>query len=127
MINSLSSDATTPSIWVVIPAAGVGKRMQADRPKQYLQLSDCTVLEKTLQKLWDSGVFKKVVVSVSTEDEYWSALPVAQQDWVIRAAGGEQRADSVLSGLKALDTNNIQSCWSIAFGLSLQRPSQSLI
>jgi 2-C-methyl-D-erythritol 4-phosphate cytidylyltransferase len=104
---------TQPAVncWAVVPAAGVGQRMQADRPKQYLQLSDCTVLEKTLQRLWESGVFKKIVVSVSTEDEYWPALPVAQQDWVIRAAGGEQRADSVLSGLKALDTIADSSDW----------------
>ncbi len=104
---------TQPAIdcWAVVPAAGVGQRMQADRPKQYLQLNDCTVLEKTLQRLWNSGVFKKIVVSVSTEDVYWPALSVARQHWVIRATGGEQRADSVLSGLKALDAIADSSDW----------------
>ncbi len=33
--------------WAVVPAAGVGKRMNADRPKQYLQLNDKTVIEHT--------------------------------------------------------------------------------
>jgi 2-C-methyl-D-erythritol 4-phosphate cytidylyltransferase len=35
-------------VWVVIPAAGVGARMQADRPKQYLPLAGKTVIEHTL-------------------------------------------------------------------------------
>lgn len=29
-----------PAFWAVIPAAGVGARMAADRPKQYLELAD---------------------------------------------------------------------------------------
>ncbi|MCW9047030.1 MAG: 2-C-methyl-D-erythritol 4-phosphate cytidylyltransferase, partial [Gammaproteobacteria bacterium] len=37
--------------WAIIPAAGVGKRMLADRPKQYLKLQDKTVIEHTLDKL----------------------------------------------------------------------------
>ncbi len=89
--------------WAVVPAAGVGQRMQADRPKQYLQLSEHTVLEQTLQRLWCSGIFKKIVVSVSVDDGYWSQLSIVQSDWLIRADGGKQRADSVLSGLNVLD------------------------
>jgi 2-C-methyl-D-erythritol 4-phosphate cytidylyltransferase len=30
--------------WAVIPAAGVGKRMKADRPKQYLMLGELSLL-----------------------------------------------------------------------------------
>lgn len=94
---------TEQKCWAVVPAAGVGQRMQADRPKQYLQLTDCTVLEHTLLRLWGSGVFEKIVVSVSLEDAYWPTLAINQSDWLIRATGGKQRADSVLSGLQALD------------------------
>ena len=39
---------TDNKYWVVIPAAGVGKRMKADRPKQYLMLGERTVLEQTI-------------------------------------------------------------------------------
>jgi 2-C-methyl-D-erythritol 4-phosphate cytidylyltransferase len=94
---------TEQKCWAVVPAAGVGQRMQADRPKQYLRLTDCTVLEHTLLRLWGSGVFQKIVVSVSLEDAYWPTLPINQFDWLIRATGGKQRADSVLSGLQTLD------------------------
>jgi 2-C-methyl-D-erythritol 4-phosphate cytidylyltransferase len=37
--------------WGIVPAAGVGKRMQADRPKQYLPLNNTTVIEQTLTRL----------------------------------------------------------------------------
>ena len=35
-------------IIAVIPAAGVGSRMQANKPKQYLKILDKTILEHTL-------------------------------------------------------------------------------
>lgn len=37
-----------PLFWLVIPAAGIGSRMQADCPKQYLSVSGKTILELTL-------------------------------------------------------------------------------
>lgn len=85
--------------------------MQADRPKQYLQLIDCTVLEHTLFRLWESGVFQKIVVSVSIDDAYWPSLPIIHSDWLLRATGGKQRADSVLSGLRALDSIADSNDW----------------
>jgi 2-C-methyl-D-erythritol 4-phosphate cytidylyltransferase len=100
----LISKPDNKKCWAVVPAAGVGQRMQADRPKQYLQLTDCTVLEHTLFRLWESGVFQKIVVSVSIDDAYWPSLPIIHSDWLMRAIGGKQRADSVLSGLQALDS-----------------------
>ena len=39
---------TLPAFWAVIPAAGVGARMAADRPKQYLELAGRTLLEHSL-------------------------------------------------------------------------------
>ncbi len=40
-----------PKFWAIVPAAGAGKRMGADIPKQYLTLGDRTVLEHTLDTL----------------------------------------------------------------------------
>ncbi|WP_288461145.1 2-C-methyl-D-erythritol 4-phosphate cytidylyltransferase, partial [uncultured Pseudomonas sp.] len=42
-----------PSFWAVIPAAGVGARMRADRPKQYLDLCGRSLLERTLDCFLD--------------------------------------------------------------------------
>ena len=92
----------TPSCWAVVPAAGVGKRMQADRPKQYLPLAGQTVIEHTLQRLLASEVFQAVAVAISIEDPYWPELAIAKHPAVITAPGGKERADSVLSALQAL-------------------------
>jgi 2-C-methyl-D-erythritol 4-phosphate cytidylyltransferase len=89
-------------IWAVVPAAGVGKRMNADRPKQYLPLAGKTVIEHTLSRLLQANVFTAVAVAISQEDPYWSELDIASNEKIIRANGGKERADSVLSGLQAI-------------------------
>ena len=78
-----------PQTWLVLPAAGVGSRMQADRPKQYLDMTvkgvTKTVIEFTLDHLlaYSSGLsgsnlsrsgFHKVVVVVTKGDPYWHCL-----------------------------------------------------
>jgi 2-C-methyl-D-erythritol 4-phosphate cytidylyltransferase len=88
--------------WAVVPAAGVGKRMNADRPKQYLELADKAVIEHTLYRLLSAKVFEAVSVAISIEDPYWPELEVSKHPKVITAAGGKERADSVLSALKSI-------------------------
>jgi 2-C-methyl-D-erythritol 4-phosphate cytidylyltransferase len=96
------SVAAFPTFWVVIPAAGVGARMKADRPKQYLPLAGRTLIEHTLDCFLDHPYLKGLVVSVATDDPYWPDLPCAGDPRVHRAAGGSERAHSVLAGLRCL-------------------------
>lgn len=93
---------TEPSIVAIVPAAGVGSRMQADRPKQYLPIAGSTVLEHTIAKLLSHPAIKRVVVAISEDDPYYDNLPLAKQPEVVRVAGGKERADSVLSALQYL-------------------------
>jgi 2-C-methyl-D-erythritol 4-phosphate cytidylyltransferase len=97
--------------WAIVPAAGVGKRMQADRPKQYLELAGKTVIEHTLSRLLQSDVFAAIAVAVSEEDPYWPDLAVSQHKNIITAPGGKERADSVLSGLKAIREQASDDDW----------------
>ena len=94
--------SAAPSFWVVIPAAGVGSRMRADRPKQYLQLAGRTILEHTLDCFLGHAGLKGLVVSLAAEDPYWPFLACATDPRIRRAEGGCERADSVLSGLRLL-------------------------
>ena len=91
-----------PAFWVVIPAAGVGARMQADRPKQYLSLAGRSILEHTLDCFLDHPGLKGLVVCLAAADPYWPELVCAADPRIQRAEGGSERADSVLSGLRAL-------------------------
>lgn len=91
-----------PPFWVVIPAAGIGSRMRADRPKQYLQLAGRTILEHTLDCFLDHPRLKGLVLSLAAGDPFWPALPCATDPRIQRVEGGAERADSVLAGLLRL-------------------------
>ncbi|WP_220815944.1 2-C-methyl-D-erythritol 4-phosphate cytidylyltransferase [Pseudomonas paralcaligenes] len=91
-----------PSFWVVIPAAGIGSRMRADRPKQYLALAGRTILEHTLHCFLDHPRLRGLVLSLAADDPWWPALPCAGDLRIQRAEGGAERADSVLAGLLQL-------------------------
>jgi 2-C-methyl-D-erythritol 4-phosphate cytidylyltransferase len=86
--------------WVVIPAAGVGKRMQADRPKQYLQLLERTVIEHTLACFTSHPLINGIVVALSGDDPYWPTLDIPSAIPIHVAEGGAERCHSVLNGLE---------------------------
>ncbi|PIA70839.1 2-C-methyl-D-erythritol 4-phosphate cytidylyltransferase [Pseudomonas sediminis] len=92
----------TTKFWLVIPAAGVGARMAADRPKQYLQIAGRCILEHTLHCFLDHPGLLGAMVCVAVDDPFWPHLPVANDARIRRAPGGHERADSVLAGLEAL-------------------------
>lgn len=93
------SDLAPAAIVAIVPAAGVGSRMQADRPKQYLTIDGKTVLEHTVDKLLSHTLISRVIVAISEDDPYYPTLALSQREEVIRVPGGKERADSVLSGL----------------------------
>ncbi|PAU89629.1 2-C-methyl-D-erythritol 4-phosphate cytidylyltransferase [Pseudomonas sp. WN033] len=92
----------SPRYWVVIPAAGVGSRMQADRPKQYLPLRGRTLIEHTLDCFLGQPELLGLVVCLSADDSWWPQLACALDTRISRAAGGRERVDSVLAGLQRL-------------------------
>ncbi|MGR9036206.1 MAG: 2-C-methyl-D-erythritol 4-phosphate cytidylyltransferase [Gammaproteobacteria bacterium] len=97
--------------WGIVPAAGVGKRMQSDKPKQYLELAGKTVIEMTLSRLLQAELFTAVAVAISREDPYWPELEISKHNCILTAPGGKERADSVLSGLRSLRDLASDSDW----------------
>jgi 2-C-methyl-D-erythritol 4-phosphate cytidylyltransferase len=93
---------TTPAFWAVIPAAGIGSRMRADRPKQYLDLAGRSILERTLDCFLGHPRLKGLVVCLAADDPWWPTLPSASNELIQRTDGGRERADSVLNGLLRL-------------------------
>lgn len=90
-------------IVAVVPAAGIGSRMKADKPKQYLTIQGKTILEHTLNALLTHTAVSKVIVAVAKDDPYLSALAITQHPKIQIVEGGETRAESVLNGLKAIN------------------------
>ena len=79
----------------VVPAAGVGKRMASDCPKQYLQLAGKTLLEHTLDVLISHPRIHHIVLALGENDAYFPDLPIIDAPWLTTVTGGAERADSV--------------------------------
>ena len=92
----------TEQLYAVVPAAGIGSRMQADRPKQYLSLSNKTILEHTLERLLGFSQFQKIVLPIAKHDSFFSQLSISQHNMIQTCEGGSERFESVLNGLKYL-------------------------
>ncbi|WP_203141236.1 2-C-methyl-D-erythritol 4-phosphate cytidylyltransferase [Marinobacter mangrovi] len=93
---------TQRQYWLVVPAAGIGQRMQADRPKQYLRLRQRYILDITLSRLLDTGLFAGAMVPLHPEDRWFAGSDSASDPRVFTCTGGNDRSDSVLAGLNAL-------------------------
>jgi 2-C-methyl-D-erythritol 4-phosphate cytidylyltransferase len=101
----------TEQVWAIVPAAGNGSRMRANRPKQYLQLHDRPVIMHTLERLASHPKISGVVVAIADDDPYWQSLPIPKE-WPIHCAtGGAERSDSVLSALNLLNTMTHDDPW----------------
>ncbi len=89
------------SCWVVIPAAGSGSRLGAERPKQYLDLLGQTVLWHSLQPFLSDHRFAGVMLAVAADDPYFAASDVGRLP-VKTCIGGATRQASVFAALNAL-------------------------
>ncbi len=95
-------------VWVVIPAAGVGKRMESDVPKQYLKLHGQTVIEHTLSCFTHHSDVAGIIVALHPNDPYWPELNIASPVPIHIVEGGAERSNSVLNALSFLN-NHITS------------------
>ncbi|MDU0353858.1 2-C-methyl-D-erythritol 4-phosphate cytidylyltransferase [Paraglaciecola aquimarina] len=94
--------STTSQFPVILPAAGIGKRMQSDIPKQYLVILGKTIIEHTITSLLSHPNVSYVVIVLSSNDTIFQTLPLASNPRVKTTLGGKERADSVLAGLQYL-------------------------
>lgn len=87
----------------IVPAAGIGKRMLASCPKQYLKVDNQTILSHTINRLLSHKNITKVILALSDDDDYFTKTSLVNNPNVIRVSGGKERVDSVLSGLQVVD------------------------
>lgn len=92
-------------VGAIIAAAGFGRRMKTDRPKQLLVLNDTPILVHTVRKFDAAPVIDYIIVTAPREsvDEIRHLVETAgltKSATVIE--GGERRQDSVAMGLARL-------------------------
>ncbi|EGU37287.1 2-C-methyl-D-erythritol 4-phosphate cytidylyltransferase [Vibrio ichthyoenteri ATCC 700023] len=107
MVTQSPDSMLLQSIVAIVPAAGVGSRMKAGKPKQYLTIGQQTVLEHTVEKLLAHSAVALVVVAITDGDPYFPELSIASDPRVIRVSGGKERADSVLSALRYVQAQQL--------------------
>ncbi|MDR0806477.1 MAG: 2-C-methyl-D-erythritol 4-phosphate cytidylyltransferase [Enterobacteriaceae bacterium] len=100
------SDPDSLNIVAILPAAGIGSRMQADCPKQYLSIGNKTIIEYAIDALLSHAAVRHVIVALSPQDTLFSSLPIASDKRVSTVIGGAERSDSVLAGLNQAKTMN---------------------
>jgi 2-C-methyl-D-erythritol 4-phosphate cytidylyltransferase len=98
-------------VFAAIPAAGVGRRMGADVPKQYLPLCGVPVLAHGLRRLGDHPKVSGVVVALAPGDPYWQKIEVRCRAPLWVASGGALRSDSVLAALGVLALHGEEDDW----------------
>ena len=104
--------ASLTAFWVVIPAAGSGRRMGPMAiPKQYLRIGDRSVIEHAIAPFIARPDCRGVIVALGTDDEHWRALPISEHADIRTVSGGAERVDSVRAGLNALAALAQPSDW----------------
>jgi 2-C-methyl-D-erythritol 4-phosphate cytidylyltransferase len=81
--------------WLIVPAAGSGRRFGAAMPKQYLDLAGKTIIEHALAPFLADPRCQQIIVALDPGDQKFHQLPVARDARVRTVAGGAQRCDSV--------------------------------
>ncbi|MEW8050445.1 MAG: 2-C-methyl-D-erythritol 4-phosphate cytidylyltransferase [Candidatus Thiodiazotropha sp.] len=97
--------------WGLVPAAGVGQRMGAAIPKQYLSLAGRRVIDHTLERLLAHPKMEGIYLALSTQDELWRDCEFADDPRIFRAQGGAERCNSVLNALRELQHHAAVDDW----------------
>ncbi len=96
--------------WLIVPAAGVGRRFGEQKPKQYVEVHGLSLLEWSLKPFMADERCAGIVVALGPGDPFWPAV-ATKLARVVTAAGGAERSQSVRNGLAALEGQIKASDW----------------
>jgi 2-C-methyl-D-erythritol 4-phosphate cytidylyltransferase len=100
----MRSPSPSPSLYALVPCAGVGERAALGAPKQYAPLAGRALVAHTLDALRRVPRLRAtLVVLAPADDAFERHVPgfVAERGWIARV-GGATRAATVASGLAEL-------------------------
>ncbi|KAB8064183.1 2-C-methyl-D-erythritol 4-phosphate cytidylyltransferase [Janthinobacterium violaceinigrum] len=90
-----------PRYFALIPAAGVGARMEAGSPKQYLPIAGKPMLRHAVDAFLASPLIAHTYIVVSADDGQIDGL-VPEQGVTVLRCGGATRMETILNALQAL-------------------------
>lgn len=89
-----------PSITAILPAAGIGKRMNSALPKQYFMINGKTILEYSIDALLFQSCICHCIIVISAHDRWFNQLSISYDPRISVVIGGNTRAHSVMAGLQ---------------------------
>lgn len=94
---------------VIIPAAGLGKRMGADGNKLLLELEGRPIILHTLDVFLQDQHCEKIILVINSADKAFFDLHLRgkPEPKITLTFGGQERQDSVFKGLKAATPNGV--------------------
>lgn len=104
-------DTHTSRYIALIPAAGVGARMAANGPKQYMMLGGQPMLRHTVAAFVASPLVAHTYVVVSADDPHIDTVLPAQDRVTVLRCGGASRLESVRNGLAELHGSVNEDDW----------------
>jgi 2-C-methyl-D-erythritol 4-phosphate cytidylyltransferase len=96
--------------WLVMPAAGAGRRFGGEVPKQYSPLRGRSVIEWALAPFASDERCAGMAVAIAAEDRWWPRV-AERLPAVTVAAGGAQRSESVRNALATLSRRASPQDW----------------
>lgn len=94
--------------YVIIVAAGSGKRMKSNIPKQFLTIAGIPILMHTIKRFWNyDNNIKIIVVLAEDQIKQWKKLCKEYRFNIIHEIrkGGATRYDSVKNGLRGIKSD----------------------
>jgi len=95
----MSSGVSSSELYAVIPAAGLGSRMNTDIPKQYLKINGTSILDHTIERMLQIASLEKMVIVLDQFTYEQDSTMFAETRRVDTCVGGASRAESVRNGL----------------------------
>lgn len=86
--------------WGLIPAAGIGQRMNSQIPKQFMQLGDRKLIEWTVQALAGHQSIEGVYIGLSADNRYSEWILSIHEKVLDVYQGGSTRSETVLNGIR---------------------------
>lgn len=98
------------NVTAIIVAAGMGKRMNCDTPKQYIKLYEKPILAYTLEKFESCEVVKEIIIVTGKEDIKYVQKDIVEKYGFLKVKkiteGGSERQHSVYNGIKCSARNS---------------------
>lgn len=105
MLNTVCIDRKFPDTVAILPAAGIGKRMNSVLPKQYYTIGKKTLIEYSVHVLLSQTYIRHCIVVINNNDRWFHRLSIATNPKISVAIGGRTRAESVMAGLQYVENS----------------------